>query len=45
MNAIMGISSLLLHAAHNPAKTEEYARKIQSSSQYMLGIINDILDV
>lgn len=45
MNAIMGISSLLLHAAHNPAKTEEYARKIQSSSQYMLGIINDILDM
>lgn len=45
MNAIMGISSLLLHAAHDPAKTEEYARKIQSSSQYMLGIINDILDM
>ena len=45
MNAIMGISGLLLHSSHDPQTTEEYARKIQSSSQYMLGIINDILDM
>jgi len=45
MNAIMGISSLMLHSAQEPEKTEEYARKIQTSGQFMLSLLNDILDM
>jgi len=45
MNAIVGFSRLLKHDAENPAKVREYARKISSSSQHLLDLINDILDM
>lgn len=45
MNAIVGLSSLLKHDAENPAKVREHARKITSSSQHLLNLINDILDM
>ncbi len=45
MNAIVGLSTLLKHDANNPAKVLEYARKISSSSQHLLNLINDILDM
>ena len=45
MNAIIGITSLIRHDAGNKAKVIEYADKIDSSSQHLLGIINDVLDM
>ena len=45
MNAIIGITSLLRHDAGDKAKVIEYADKIDTSSQLLLGIINDVLDM
>ena len=45
MNAIIGITSLIRHDAGNKAKVIEYADKIDSSSQHLLGITNDVLDM
>ncbi|NSG21504.1 sensor histidine kinase, partial [Blautia obeum] len=45
MNAIIGITSLIRHDAGNKAKVIEYANKIDISSQHLLGIINDVLDM
>ncbi len=45
MNAIVGFAALLERDAHNPDKVREYTRKITSSSQHLLGLINDILDI
>ena len=45
MNAIVGFSALLARDADNPEKVREYTRKITSSSQHLLGLINDILDI
>jgi two-component system sensor histidine kinase/response regulator len=43
MNAILGMAYLVLKHDLNP-QLRDYLRKIQSSSQHLLGIINDILD-
>ena len=43
MNAIIGMSYLVLKGDLN-ARQREQVKKIQSSSQHLLGIINDILD-
>ena len=47
MNAIIGFTSLAAeqHDAGNKAKVIEYADKIDISSQHLLGIINDVLDM
>ncbi len=45
MNAIVGFAALLARDAANPDKVREYTRKITSSSQHLLGLINDILDI
>lgn len=45
MNAIIGFASLLARDADNPEKVREYTKKITSSSQHLLGLINDILDI
>ena len=45
MNAIIGITSLIRHDAGDKGKVIEYADKIDTSSQHLLGIINDILDM
>lgn len=45
MNAIVGFAALLDRDAGNPDKVREYTRKITSSSQHLLGLINDILDI
>ena len=45
MNAIIGMTSLIRHDAGNEAKVIEYADKIDISSQHLLGIINDVLDM
>ncbi len=44
MNAILGISHLMTKTSLT-SKQSDYVRKIQGSSQHLLGIINDILDL
>lgn len=43
MNAIIGLSHLVMKTEMTD-KQREYLRKIQLSSQHLLGVINDILD-
>ncbi len=45
MNAVLGFTTLLAADAENPAKVREYTKKIMSSGQHLLSLINDILDV
>ena len=45
MNAIVGFAALLARDADHPDKVKEYTRKITASSQHLLGLINDILDI
>ena len=45
MNAIVGLTLLLNHDAGDPERVKEYTRKITASSQYLLGLINDVLDM
>ena len=43
MNAIIGMAYLVLKTGLSPQQ-RDYVKKIQASSQHLLGIINDILD-
>ncbi len=45
MNAIVGFSMLMDKDAANPDKVREYTRKIKASSQHLLSLINDVLDM
>lgn len=45
MNAIIGFATLLAKDADKPEKVREYIRKIMFSSQHLLSLINDILDM
>ena len=45
MNAIIGLSALLSKDADKPEKVREYTRKISSSGQHLLSLINDVLDM
>ncbi len=45
MNAIIGITTLMKNELHQPEKLAEHLDKLESSSQLLLGIINDILDM
>ncbi len=45
MNAIVGFSVLLEKDADRPDKVREYTRKITASSQHLLSLINDVLDM
>ena len=45
MNAIVGITNLMEHSLHDPKKLENYLAKLQISNRYMLGLINDLLDM
>lgn len=45
MNAISGYAMLLDRDADKPEKVRENTRKIAASSQHLLGLINDILDM
>ena len=45
MNAIVGFSVLLNRDAGDTEKVREYTRKIASSSQHLLSLINDVLDM
>lgn len=45
MNAIVGLSELAASYTDTPPKIKEYLAKIQASSDYMLSLVNDILDM
>lgn len=45
MNAIIGMTTLAIGNAHNPAQVQDYLRKIELSSKHLLGLINDVLDI
>lgn len=45
MNGIMGITELASKELDNPEALERDINKIRSSSSYMLGLLNDILDM
>lgn len=45
MNAIVGLTVLLNHDSSDQERVKEYTRKITASSQYLLGLINDVLDM
>ena len=45
MNAIVGITKLMEHDRSDPEKMELYIHKVQSSSQHLLSLINDVLDM
>lgn len=45
MNAIVGFSILLRKNPDNPDKVREYTKKIISSGQHLLSLINDVLDM
>ena len=45
MNAIIGYTNLARRERGNPAQTQEYLNKIESSSQHLLALINDVLEM
>ncbi len=45
MNAIVGLCTLLWRDAGNENRVREYTKKIEASSQHLLGLINDVLDM
>ena len=45
MNAIMGFSRLASQNIENPELAQNYLRKIESSSNHLLSLINDVLDM
>lgn len=45
MNAIVGMTTLALANIDRPEKIQDYLHKIATSSQHLLSLINDILDM
>ena len=45
MNAIVGLSTLISMKDHVPEDVKESLAKLNDSSRYLLGLINDILDM
>ena len=45
MNAIMGMTDIASAHIDNPEKVQDCLRKISLSSQHLLGLINDVLDM
>ena len=45
MNAIVGLGELMWRNVENPEVLKNYIEKLQSSRQYLLDLINDILDL
>ncbi|MBR4211767.1 MAG: response regulator [Oscillibacter sp.] len=45
MNAIIGFTNLARQCAGNPQKTREYLEKIFTSSNHLLSLINDVLEM
>lgn len=45
MNAIVGFTTLAMSHINNKDSVEDYLRKIMSSGNHLLGLINDVLDM
>lgn len=45
MNVIMGMSQIALNSLDNPGKIEECLNKIDISADFLLSLINDVLDM
>lgn len=45
MNAIVGLTKLMEHDKDDPEKMDAYPHKTQTSSQHLLSLINDVLDM
>lgn len=45
MNAIIGFLALMKDEAENPAAVREYIQRIDTASQHLLELINDVLDM
>lgn len=45
MNAIIGFTELIRRDPKDPEKVMQYVNKIYASGQYLLGLINDVLDM
>lgn len=45
LNAIIGMSEIAEANVHNPEKIHDCHKKIQLSSQHLLGLVNDVLDM
>ena len=45
MNAIIGFTSLAASSVDHPEKVKEYLKKIAISSEHLLSLINDVLDM
>jgi len=45
MNAIIGFLALMRDEVDNPAMVMEYNKRIDSASQHLLSLINDVLDI
>lgn len=45
MNAVVGLSNLLLREGGDPKKTTQRLKKIVLASEHLMGIINDIVDM
>lgn len=45
MNAIVGITNLMAYEKNDPEKLEIYIDKVKMSSQHLLSLINDVLDM
>ena len=45
MNAVIGFTTLALKDVSNAAKVKDYLTKVKTSSEYMMTILNDILEM
>ena len=45
VNAITGLTELALRSTDNPVKTEDYLKKIKTSSSQLTALVNDILEM
>ncbi|MGD1821635.1 MAG: response regulator [Pleomorphochaeta sp.] len=45
LNAIIGLNDLLFQSIGSPSQIQEYSNKISESSQILLSLINDVLDM
>ena len=45
MNAIVGFTSLAMNNIDNRERMEEYLKKIMTSGNHLLSLINDVLDM
>lgn len=45
LNAILGLNHLMRSSLHEPQKLQDYLEKSASTSEYLLSLINDILDI